>query len=318
VLKEELKDSNMDELLSVVSDYCYHLQTTTELVPYMNSKIQLMVEESDEGLSRFAEMIKDGAESSKVVEAIVSYVVAETIKPTYDALFSDCSAKRAKRLSRQERTVLNIINPSLMYGEVDVLGMSRILFGKHITLRKGGVFYDLGSGTGRAVIASALLHNWERVWGIEILDSLSRLAGGVLDNYDLKVRDLREDGVTEQKIGFTRASLLDVNWCDGDVVFMSSTCFDKALMDSVRERAKGMKVGSYLISVTKRLKSPHFKLVGSQLVKQSWGEATCHIQVRLPEHIMLPVSDTDEDKDKDEKEEDTEPSEAQKTMSPIA
>lgn len=36
----------------------------------------------------------------------------------------------------------------------------------------GGVFYDLGSGAGKGVIAASLLHPFERCCGIELLDSL--------------------------------------------------------------------------------------------------------------------------------------------------
>lgn len=36
----------------------------------------------------------------------------------------------------------------------------------------GGAFYDLGSGTGKAVLAAALLHDFDECKGIEIADSL--------------------------------------------------------------------------------------------------------------------------------------------------
>jgi len=42
----------------------------------------------------------------------------------------------------------------------------------------GGSFYDLGSGTGRAVIAAALLHDFDWCYGIELMDSLAGFARG--------------------------------------------------------------------------------------------------------------------------------------------
>ena len=40
----------------------------------------------------------------------------------------------------------------------------------------GGVFYDLGHGTGKPALAAALLHDFESVNGIEILESLYTLS----------------------------------------------------------------------------------------------------------------------------------------------
>ena len=36
----------------------------------------------------------------------------------------------------------------------------------------GGTFIDLGHGTGKGVLAGALIHQFERSWGIELLEAL--------------------------------------------------------------------------------------------------------------------------------------------------
>jgi hypothetical protein len=36
----------------------------------------------------------------------------------------------------------------------------------------GGIFYDVGSGSGRGVFAATLLHNFDKAEGIEILTGL--------------------------------------------------------------------------------------------------------------------------------------------------
>ena len=40
----------------------------------------------------------------------------------------------------------------------------------------GGIFYDIGSGTGKPALAAALLHDFDQVNGIEILDGLYRIS----------------------------------------------------------------------------------------------------------------------------------------------
>lgn len=91
---------------------------------------------------------------------------------------------------------------SFTYGEVSFGTLATILWGPHMRLRPGGVFYgnepvrtqplrvvkahfaghmvDLGSGTGRGVFAAAFLHDFDRCIGIEILDGLAGLSKAVL------------------------------------------------------------------------------------------------------------------------------------------
>jgi hypothetical protein len=40
----------------------------------------------------------------------------------------------------------------------------------------GGIFYDLGSGAGKGVIAASLLHPFDRCTGIEFLESLHKMS----------------------------------------------------------------------------------------------------------------------------------------------
>lgn len=53
--------------------------------------------------------------------------------------------------------------------------------------RPGGKFYDLGSGTGKPVIAAAILHNFDVCVGIEILEGLYSMSLDVKAAYDSKV-----------------------------------------------------------------------------------------------------------------------------------
>jgi len=39
----------------------------------------------------------------------------------------------------------------------------------------GGVFYDLGSGAGKGVLAASLLHPFDKCCGIELLESLHEM-----------------------------------------------------------------------------------------------------------------------------------------------
>ena len=50
------------------------------------------------------------------------------------------------------------------------------------------------------------------------------------------------------------------------------------LMDKLATACEDQKVGTFGITFTKRLPSPKWKLLSSELHQMSWGPATVHIQ----------------------------------------
>ena len=111
----------------------------------------------------------------------------------------------AKRLSESERAQRNDLearqapaaapdphapglhaasNDALVYGEVDVASFAEIFANYLPNLpASGGLFVDLGSGTGRAVFAAWLLHDFERCVGVELLRSLYDISANTLAEY---------------------------------------------------------------------------------------------------------------------------------------
>ena len=51
-------------------------------------------------------------------------------------------------------------------------------------MKPGGVFVDLGSGSGKGILAAALTHNFDKCVGIEILDSLAKLSYSLIKHYE--------------------------------------------------------------------------------------------------------------------------------------
>ena len=51
------------------------------------------------------------------------------------------------------------------------------------SIREGN-FYDLGSGTGKAVLAMSLICRFKRLIGIEFLENLFKLSLSIKQNYD--------------------------------------------------------------------------------------------------------------------------------------
>ena len=83
--------------------------------------------------------------------------------------------EKAKKEAKQESETKQLIKENFVYGEVNFRAISYILLyltHEHKLLDKNGYFYDMGSGTGRAVIGAVLTVPFEKYIGIEYLDSL--------------------------------------------------------------------------------------------------------------------------------------------------
>ena len=106
----------------------------------------------------------------------------------YDTLTSQFTISMAKSASKRERDEKQLKSMNLVYGEITFESMGIVLekikkrYGKPyvgssgsvgiLQSSHGGVFYDLGSGSGKATIGAAILHNFESCCGIEILEGL--------------------------------------------------------------------------------------------------------------------------------------------------
>ena len=81
----------------------------------------------------------------------------------YRALFG--VVRESQRLSKLDRSLLGLSKPSLSYGEITFEALAEVLY-RHVPLPpRGGVFIDLGSGTGRAVILGCI-HAARRLAGL--------------------------------------------------------------------------------------------------------------------------------------------------------
>ena len=172
---------------------------------------------------------------------------------------------------------------SLIYGEVEFKSFYRVL--RKINPTPGLVFYDLGSGTGKAVFAARLTQDFSKCIGIEILHSLHKQAEKILTRYQSDFESYLALG-QDQRAGVFEGSFTDYDWSDGDVVFANSTCFDDNLMATLGKDAVSLKPGSIVVTFTKGIALEHdnlpvFELLERKRYKMSWGPATVFIHRRL-------------------------------------
>ncbi|CAD8070341.1 unnamed protein product [Paramecium primaurelia] len=182
----------------------------------------------------------------------------ESLKSLYEKFTKDYSLQRARTLSREERLANHLTSNSLSYGEIEFTSLSVVF--QQVKPKKGGVFYDLGSGIGKSVIAASLMHQFDICKGIELLHSLHeqacKLKQEVEKQKTLIVDEMEQIGIKEYqqpKIEFINGDFQELDWSDGTFLFASTTCFEPDLMKQLSKKAIDLKEGSYFITVTKTL-----------------------------------------------------------------
>jgi hypothetical protein len=197
-----------------------------------------------------------------------------------ERLYEECCPTTAKDASVSDHhRKENSNDNSLVYGEVEFASFLNLLQFFPESNSKGGVFYDLGSGSGRAVFAVRFSLDFDRCIGIELLPNLHKLAVDVTEVYDQTVRHK----LAFQSVDFYCEDVLNYDWSDGTVIFTCSTCFEDELMTAISEKAKDLQQGAYLITLKKfpGIDLDAFAIIQEAVACQmSWGDADLFVYRR--------------------------------------
>ena len=184
---------------------------------------------------------------------------------------------------------------SLNYGEIPFQTLSLAL--QRIKIKYKGlswsatnfsagtdVFYDLGSGTGKAVIAAALYHSsFQKISGIEILQKLHQVSVQVLTAYRNYVA--ATDTLNLAPVDTLLGDITEVPWYnDATVVFCNTLAFDGPLLCTLAELLSNLSSGCFLIT-SGRLNDANrldhdFVLLECSFEEYSWGKSSLYIHQR--------------------------------------
>jgi len=172
---------------------------------------------------------------------------------------------------------------SLVYGEIDLQGFIQLLLTNDINIphSNNDTFYDLGSGSGRAVFAARYIGDYKECIGIELLGNLHNMATSVqsLYKFQYKHKLLHDD------IKFMHSDLLDVKewWSVGTVVYIPNLLFNNVLMEQIVEKAKYAPSNAYWICLKKFSSMTfhtEFELIHQCPVEMSWGQSNVYVYKR--------------------------------------
>lgn len=153
------------------------------------------------------------------------------------------------------------------------------------------MFYDIGSGAGKGVIAAALLYPFQKCVGIEFLEKLHALALEVQQIYVENIPSVFQGNqhlfpLLQQPniIDFINNDFLKEDWSNASVILANSTCFSIELMLQIGNKAKKeCKSGTIIVTFTKRITNlgDEWELRNGFRRNMSWGIATVYVHRKL-------------------------------------
>jgi hypothetical protein len=180
--------------------------------------------------------------------------------------YSVSTAARAKSSENTER---------LLYGELPFETWRKIV--DYAKPNLDGVFFDLGSGTGRVVMASYLLFNFRKSIGVELLEGLHEKALEVEEEFNKNIRPQIADHLAGRELQFIRDDIFKTDLREADFIFMNHPFKDGEIFTKLEEKfLSELKPGTKIATIIRSLKNPAFKQLGSQTYKFSWGDSTTH------------------------------------------
>ncbi len=160
------------------------------------------------------------------------------------------------------------------YGEIEFLPFIALLS----LVRPDGetVFYDLGSGIGKAVLACAMVYPVHKSVGVELLPELYLGAcnqAKLLATYPNYVEKTK-------KIEFILGNFLEVDLNEATLIFINSTTIFGSVWEDLCARINNLPQLNTVITTSKILISNNFFVTNHTKIEMSWGVVDAYIHTR--------------------------------------
>lgn len=234
-------------------------------------------------------------------------VFANVFEDVTTEIASAAAAKDIVGVRAGEHAGAGADEDSWTYGEIEFFAFAQLLDDIVASLPDSGAaafgagaFCDLGSGSGKAVVAAALTQPLAfSAWrGVESLPSLNELASGAIE----RLRVMQAESTSEEapipvggaavpsELGGSRISVEAgdlrvplgaagaVDLSDVSVAFCHTTMFDTALLAGVTALTKAMPKGALVVSASRPLDgASHLELLLEVEADMTWGSGTLYL-----------------------------------------
>jgi len=181
-------------------------------------------------------------------------------------------------IARHEKERMGLQEAATTYGEVIPPAFHDVMLAA--SPKEGEVFFDLGSGTGKATFLAALAFPFRRVVGIELLPGLGDAARKVLSHYDAEIRPRLGPEHQQQRIDFIDGDFLATDLSEADVLFAHGTCYGPELIAKLTHKLEELKPGARVVMAGQTLTSPELVFQKMKVMKTDWGSALAAVYQR--------------------------------------
>lgn len=187
-----------------------------------------------------------------------------------DTVSADINGFQLSRIARADCDALEYV-----YGEITPQAFVAIL-----TLVKpdsSTVFYDLGSGSGKAVLICAMVFDVKKSCGIELFPNLDQAA----KQQQQYLRTFVNYQQAADKITFICGNYLHTSFDDATLIFISATALFGETWKQLNHKLDTLPIDTSVITTTKRLLSKRFKLIQETRAEMSWGVVNVYIHTKI-------------------------------------
>lgn len=186
----------------------------------------------------------------------------------YHRLFKNVDGFALSKLARIERDAIEYL-----YGEIEFT--SFIILLSLARPNPDTIFYDLGSGIGKAVVACAMVFDVQKSCGIELFSALHRCAV----KQKRRLHTFKDYQDKASRIEYIEGDFMLTDFSRATLIFVNATGFVSPLWEKLGARIVASQCQT-LISTSKALEHQDFKIVHKLHIPMSWGPATVFIQER--------------------------------------
>lgn len=184
----------------------------------------------------------------------------------FDAQYQSINGALISRKARKNNDAIEFI-----YGEIEFLPFIALL--SLVKPNANTVFYDLGCGVGKAVLACAMVYPVAKSAGIELLPELYSTACQQKD----QLASIGNYSYCIDSIVFYNADFLLANYDDATLIFINSTTFIGEAWVKLCARIDNLPKILTVITISKPLACTNFTLLKSTKLQMSWGVVEAYI-----------------------------------------
>lgn len=186
-----------------------------------------------------------------------TYKILETIYDEYDGY----------NLSPSDRKNISQTGSSGTYGEITPEATSKLL--DYLEIGRKDVVYDLGSGTGKFVLQTALNCPAKKVVGLELSKDRHIIASNALKQAKKLAR------IKSGNVKFRNSDIMKAKLNDATIVYTCSTDFPPSFMKVLTKRlSQVLKEDTLFVSVQELDENKWFEHIDTLKLDMSWQKKT--------------------------------------------